>query len=105
MGGIGEVILVLALMFGGGYGTRYLTEKETVCKTIVQTTPSLYENEFRVKDCREDVSVDCPIDKPRWVISDSEYKNLSGYIKGMRTHLKSKIELINEYNNDKSIKK
>lgn len=106
-----ETLLVIVLSFTGGFGTRYFTEPVKECKTIKIDMPDKLLNAHITKDCKEgidpitQIDQSCMMKTPRWVIKDHEYKELSKYVKTMRTYLVSCQDIIVEYNKDKFVMK
>ena len=100
-----SLLLVLALVFGGGYATSEMLEPEKICRTIQHEVPMEYQESFGVTDCKETDEIKCDVKNPKWVIQDREYKKLSGYVGGMRLHLNQCDRLIQQYNDEKFIER
>ena len=58
-----ETLLVIVLSFSGGYGTRYFTEPEKICKTIKIEVPDKLLTTHITKDCKEGVDKITGIDQ------------------------------------------
>lgn len=83
-------------MYSSGYATRWYNEPEPT--KIIHEVPIEYRDKFPVRDCIEKDGAICPIEAPRWIIPDNEYKRLSGYIGGLRLHYNECDRLIQTYN-------
>jgi hypothetical protein len=92
------------LLFAGGYGYRFWTEPETICKEIKFKAPESVLEPVTVRDCKQDnKGSECPIKYPRFVISEKDYAKAVDKVKETRAYLIECNGIITMYNKDKSI--
>ncbi len=104
-----ELLLVLSLMFGSGYGTRYMTEPVKVCKEIIVEVPELYLESENFHVCKEGIDPitgkdeTCMISTPRFVLTLDDHEEYATYIQGQREWLRGCTIAVDDYNDDKFI--
>lgn len=92
-----EILLAMILTFGSGYGLRYFNEPEP--PKIQFYAPEEVTNGIDIQDCKQSNSKeDCPINYPRFVLSEEEYAKDIENGKATRVYLNQCIDTINKYN-------
>ena len=101
------MLLVLSLMFGGGYSTRYFTEPVKECKEIVIEVPELYLEARDFHVCKEGIDPvtgkdnTCAEPTPRFVLTLDDHEEYATYIQGQREWLRGCTIAVEHYNDDK----
>jgi len=105
MGGIGELLLAVSLLFGGGYLTRWWNEEPRIAKTIDFQIPKNLTEEYRQPNCFEDIGTSCDkiIPQPRYLVSEEAMYNDVQHSKKKTLYLKKVQDLIDIYNQDKYV--
>ena len=108
-----EALFIIILTFTSGYGTRYFTEPEKICKEIIyEADTRLYKDDLTLpaicaegidKDNRE---IECYVDsRLKYSILPQNWQQIESIIIESGTALKGCIEAKDKYNKDKFIMK
>lgn len=105
-----EILLILFLSFGSGYGTRYFTEPEVICKNIEYEIPKDLQSQLEFGYCKAGIDPSTGIDHQcyitvptTYVFTDENYDRVGEFTNRLQLNLFQCKDLIDSYNKDKSI--
>lgn len=103
--GILEGIVIAVLLYSGAFFHGYSSKDDKIAKTINLQIPKDLKEKYKVKDCfeKKDESCDDLIPKPRYIVSEREYRKLSAHCQERKLYLNVCEDTINTYNKDKYV--
>ena len=96
-------VLVISALFGGSMFTWGYFYNDIECKSIRFEIPAAYTREHVTPDCLEKGKKSCSllVSKPRYMITERDYSDLSKYLKSTRKYLEVCKDTIDMYNDNK----